>query len=174
MGKEVLTRRPEPNDVPGIYRVMRESRREAFDELLPPDALDWDADVSEEFRDFIHNRLAHEKMALLVAISRETIVGVIELVWLPEETQSFVAPSEAELPAIHVRPEYWNEGVGTQLLKEAITLPPSRLSGIAPSVLADNERARTFYERRGFVQDGTTTTTFASEERTEAVYRHTL
>lgn len=171
MARDVNIRQAEPTDVDGIYKVMRESRREAFDGLLPPDALNWEDEVSDGFREFVQDTTSHPEKRLFVAVCDDTVVGIAEMVWQPAETQAFVEEAEAELKAIHVRPDRWNEGIGTKLLTEAIDPLPSHVSGVALCVLAENERARAFYKRRGFDQEGTTVTTFANEERTEVVYR---
>lgn len=111
---------------------------------------------------------------MLVAVSDGTVVGVAELVWQPEATEDFVEESEAELKAIHVRPANWNEGIGTKLLDEVIATLPSDVTGISLCVLVENEQTRAFYDRRGFQQTGTTTTTHAGDEFTETVYRRQL
>ncbi|MFB6071780.1 MAG: GNAT family N-acetyltransferase [Halobacterium sp.] len=76
--------------------------------------------------------------------------------------------------SIHVRPSDWNEGVGTALLEAAVGVLPADAAGLSLCVLAENERARAFYERRGFERTGTTTTTHAGDEFTEVVYRRSL
>lgn len=153
---------------------MRQSRGEAFEGILPAAALDWAAELPEDFHEFIHATVTHEENAMLVAVSDGTVVGVAELIWQPEATGDFVEEPDAELKAIHVRPANWNEGIGTKLLAEAdATLPPD-VAGISVCVLVENEQARAFYERRGFEQAGTTTTTHAGADFTEAVYRRPL
>ena len=73
---------------------------------------------------------------------------------------TYVGPSEtpgaAELYAIHVAPERVGAGVGRPLMAEALR----QLAGFGAEravlwVLADNPVARRFYERGGWVADGT-------------------
>lgn len=172
--RDVRVRRAKPADIGAIYHVTRRSREAAFSGLLPADALDWDADVTDGFRTFVADIIAHEDEAQLVAVSDGAVVGLAELGWHPAETQDFVGDSEAELKAIHVRPDRWDEGIGTELLTGAVDVLPARLSAIALCVLSENERARSFYERRDFERDGTTTSTVADEDYTEVVYRRQL
>ncbi|WP_232701841.1 GNAT family N-acetyltransferase [Halobacterium wangiae] len=174
MGGAVVVRRAEPADGDDIYQVMRRSRREAFAGLLPSSALDWGPEVPDEFREFVRATVADEESALLVAVREETVVGLAELVWNPEGTRDFAGATDAELRAIHVRPAEWNEGIGTKLLRVAIDALPSRVSGVALCVLVENERARTFYEERGFEQTGTVVTTHGDDDVTEAVYHRPL
>jgi len=153
---------------------MRQSRRDAFSGLLPPAALDWDADVPDSFETFVRETVSHGEKAMLVAVRGGVVVGVAELVWHPEATEGFVEASAAELKAIHVRPTDRNEGIGSTLLYEAIGALPSTVTGLSLCVLGENHRARAFYEQRGFEQTGTTTTTHAGDDFTEVVYRRPL
>jgi ribosomal protein S18 acetylase RimI-like enzyme len=62
----------------------------------------------------------------------------------------------AEIYAIYVNPQEWSGGAGSALMTEAIRrLRGAGLSPIRLWVLADNHRARRFYERHGFGPDGT-------------------
>ncbi|WP_434521073.1 GNAT family N-acetyltransferase [Halorubrum sp. AS12] len=171
MPRDLTTRRASPSDAAQIYQVMRRSRNEAFGGILPPAALDWDAESSDGFREFVRATVAHEEKVIVVAVSDATVVGVAELSWESEDTAEFVEASEAELKAIHVRPAEWNEGIGTGLIEKAVATLPADVSGVACCVLVENQRARAFYERRGFERTGTTTTTHAGDRFTEAVYR---
>lgn len=56
-----------------------------------------------------------------------------------------------QLRRLHVLPEWWGSGVGTAL--HDVALAALRIAGYAQAglwVLADNRRARVFYERRGW------------------------
>jgi ribosomal protein S18 acetylase RimI-like enzyme len=149
---------------------MRQSRGDAFGGILPPAALDWEAEIPDNFHEFIQATVEHEEKAMLVAVSDGTVVGSAELIWQPEATGDFVEESDAELKSIHVRPADQNEGIGTKLLDEAVAALPPDVAAISLCVLVENSQARAFYERRGFKQTGTTTTTHAGDEFTEAVY----
>lgn len=63
------------------------------------------------------------------------------------------ATGESEVQAIYVLPEYWDKGVGADLM-QAIeqALPPSH--GTTLWVLRDNQRALRFYEKLGYLADG--------------------
>ncbi|MFP8890829.1 GNAT family N-acetyltransferase [Natrialbaceae archaeon A-CW2] len=174
MSRALIVRAATPVDVDGIFQVMRQSRQTAFSGLLPPDALDWDTKVSDEFRQFINGIRLHDGKSLLVAVRDDQVRGVAELVWAPGETSDFIEAEEAELVAIHVRPDDWDQGIGSRLLTEALTRLPSHLTSIALCVLNGNERARTFYEQRGFDRVGMTVTTYEGDEYEEAVYRRPL
>jgi ribosomal protein S18 acetylase RimI-like enzyme len=63
--------------------------------------------------------------------------------------------TEGELYGIYVAPEAWGTGAGTALMRAAVE--ELRAAGHAEAilwVLEDNPRARRFYEREGWLQDG--------------------
>jgi GNAT superfamily N-acetyltransferase len=60
------------------------------------------------------------------------------------------APTPLELYAIYARKAWWGTGLGGRLLEVAIGKEPASLW-----VLEGNDRARAFYRRHGFVEDGT-------------------
>src|SRR5205085_1168298 len=60
-----------------------------------------------------------------------------------------------ELYAIYALPEAWGTGAGPALMREAVdALREAGYSEAALWVLADNPRARSFYEREGWTLDG--------------------
>ncbi len=62
-----------------------------------------------------------------------------------------------ELYAIYVTPAWWSTGAGRALMEAALTaLEADAYQRAVLWVLADNARARTFYERAGFTPDGAT------------------
>ena len=66
----------------------------------------------------------------------------------PEHTEG----TRAELYAIYVLPDFWSAGVGRALITEVLgQARAARYAAISLWVLADNPRARRFYERAGFV-----------------------
>jgi RimJ/RimL family protein N-acetyltransferase len=61
-----------------------------------------------------------------------------------------------EVMAIYVVPEHWSTGAGLVLLRTGVDhLFEHGLTEIRLWVIADNPRARRFYERFGFLLDGT-------------------
>jgi GNAT superfamily N-acetyltransferase len=60
------------------------------------------------------------------------------------------APEPVELEAIYTRKAWWGTGLGSRLLEVAVGNRAARLW-----VLENNERAKAFYRRKGFTEDGT-------------------
>lgn len=67
-----------------------------------------------------------------------------------------VPPGTGEVCALYLLPEYWHKGIGLSLMNYAVNrLHELSYKDIALWVLQDNQRARRFYEKYGFVLDGT-------------------
>jgi RimJ/RimL family protein N-acetyltransferase len=63
----------------------------------------------------------------------------------------------AEIGAIYVSPDKWGQGIGQELLSAAVARARGDgFSELTLWVLDGNQRARTFYEKFGFVLDGST------------------
>lgn len=77
---------------------------------------------------------------------------VVAFVWVGSSREE---PNEGELFAIYALPEAWGSGAGRALM--GVGLAALRELGYAEAilwVLADNPRARRFYEREGWHTDG--------------------
>jgi GNAT superfamily N-acetyltransferase len=67
------------------------------------------------------------------------------------------AGGTGELYALYVTPAWWSAGAGRALMGSVLTaLRDARYSRAVLWVLAENARARRFYERSGFTPDGAT------------------
>jgi putative acetyltransferase len=74
-----------------------------------------------------------------------------QAVWVAEvdgETVGMVAVAEGFVQQLYILPGYQGLGIGSTLLDKAIELSPD---GLELWAFQQNERARGFYERRGFV-----------------------
>src|SRR6266540_4692884 len=125
--------------------------REAYDGLVEPGLL------AERTSD-IDRRL--ERWTIAVAEGRwwiavnpdpeaaveDRVVGVVSA----GQGRDDDAPTPLELYAIYARKAWWGTGLGGRLLEVAIGKEPASLW-----VLEGNDRARAFYRRHGFVEDGT-------------------
>ncbi len=63
-----------------------------------------------------------------------------------------------ELYAIYLAPSAWGLGGGSQLLRATLASVPDGVPATALWVLAGNGRGRRFYERHGYVADGSAKT----------------
>jgi ribosomal protein S18 acetylase RimI-like enzyme len=139
-----------PDDAEAISRVHVESWQVAYRGLVPDaylDALSW-PDRVEERRERLRQGGAGGVRTAVVA--DPDVAGFVA--WGPDRDDGEAAGAE-EIYALYVDPPRWREGIGRVLLSHAVAA-----SAAAPAVrlwvLEGNARARTFYRRSGFVEDG--------------------
>ncbi len=136
----------------------------AYRGLLPDDLLDG---LSVERREQVwRDLLAHGDQDVVVADEDGGIVG------FASSGPSREAPAEGELYAIYVTPEAWGTGAGRMLLSAAAAALAARgYDSALLWVLEDNARARRFYERAGWLEDGRKLETLGGVEVAETRYR---
>jgi ribosomal protein S18 acetylase RimI-like enzyme len=138
-----LVRPGTPNDAEAVALVHVRAWQAAYAHVFPEQRL---AELSVDER-----ALQWRKSPPLVAEADGLIVGFVSV------GASRDVDADGELFAIYVDPDYWRKGVGRNL----ITAAEERLRELGHEeatlwVLADNPRARRFYERVGWQHDGKT------------------
>ena len=127
-------------DATAIGEVHVRSWQAAYAGLIPADFL---ARLSAESRAESWARLIGDGGPVLVAEEDGVIAG-------------FAAYVDDRLYALYLLPEYWGRGIGRSLHERVV-------EGMAGDsailwVLSTNERAKAFYVRQGWVDDGATQT----------------
>ncbi|WIY02655.1 GNAT family N-acetyltransferase [Amycolatopsis mongoliensis] len=146
-------------DAAAIGEVHVASWQAAYAGLIPADFL---ARLSAEPRAASWARRIGDGGPVLVAEEDGVIVG-------------FAAYGDGRLYALYLLPEYWGRGLGRALHDRVV----EELSGdsVVLWVLSTNERAKAFYVRQGWVDDGATQTETIDEGRVtleERRYRRSL
>ena len=149
------------DDVPGIQRVARRGWRETYGDFLTEAAIeaileDWYA------ADELEGSITSSETVYLVAETDE-IGGYA--------SAAPTANEEAQLYAIYVDPDHWNEGLGTALL-DAVRdrLSDHGIRRLRVEVLAENTVGVSFYESRGFERTGEREREIGSQSLVEYVY----
>jgi GNAT superfamily N-acetyltransferase len=159
----VRVRRAEPADARGIAEVHTRTWQAAYRHVFPAEVLN-SLDVQERVHGWLERLEAD--MDVWVAETERGIVGFVAAG--PSRTED----GPGELYAIYVLPEAWSSGAGSALMAafkdwlEREGYPTAMLW-----VLADNPRARRFYEREGWRVDGERVDTIRGIEVEEALYR---
>jgi GNAT superfamily N-acetyltransferase len=159
----VIVRRAEPADARAIAEVHVRTWQAAYRHAFPAEVLDG---LSVDERATGWQKRVTEDMALWVAEAGGRVVGFAAAG--PSRTEG----GSAELFAIYVLPEAWGAGAGPGLMAAAKEWFAQE--GYATAmlwVLADNPRARRFYEREGWRVDGERVDTVRGVEVEEALYR---
>jgi GNAT superfamily N-acetyltransferase len=138
----------------------------AYRQVFPPEVLD-NLDVEERVRGWLERIEAD--MLVWVAETEGGIVGFVAAG--PSRTED----GSGELYAIYVLPEAWGTGVASGLMAAFKDWLAQEGYAVAMLwVLADNPRARRFYEREGWRVDGERVDTIRGVEVEEALYRLAL
>lgn len=161
-----MIRRATESDAAGIARVQVETWRAAYADVLPAETL---ADIDVD-------RRAEQWRGWLGGAS-STFVGEVD-----GEVRGFAGVGEAreeqgvgELYTIYVLPGEWGTGLGTRLIERAEEELRARgFDRALLDVLADNPRARRFYERQGWRSTEAFRSTFLGHDVELARYRKEL
>ena len=156
-----------PDDAPAIEQVRVDGWRTAYRGLLPDALLDALV-VTEERVDDLAHAIAEPGPYAVVLVAEQAGV-VVGMARLGPSRDGLDPATTAELKALYVSPRAWSTGVGGQLLDAGFARLPHPQQVLW--TLEGNTRARRFYERRGFVADGTTDVRDLGGPATEVRYR---
>ena len=169
----VHLRRARETDAPGIAAVHVRTWQQAYHDQLPRPYLN-ELKVADRERFWTHElHILPVERRPWVAESDAGIVG-FALAGPPRDED--LASNTGEVYAIYVLPEYWDRGLGWRLLIHCERdLIGHGYEKAVLWVLADNSRARRFYELNGWALDGATKQhEIGGREVKEVRYRATL
>lgn len=134
------------NDAEAIAKMHVLSWQKAYLDILTSDYL---AQLSTEERSAMWAKsISQKNLQISVAEIDEMVAGFIAI---GPSRDDDCTPSDKELWAIYVAPQYWSMGVGRNLwLHAEETLQTIATGNIYLWVFSQNERARGFYESVGF------------------------
>ncbi|PGF18309.1 GNAT family N-acetyltransferase [Natrinema sp. CBA1119] len=154
-----VVRRATIDDVWAVHEIARESWHAAYDDVLGPERVDEVVDdwyAIGDLESAITDVSGREDAAFLVAerapgqssaagAERGSVArGFAHAVPWPEDT------TVVFLARLYVRPDDWNEGIGTALLERLEADFSTAVDRIRLAVLAANQVGISFYESRGF------------------------
>lgn len=162
-----MIRDARPEDARAVEQVRVDGWRAAYRGLVDDDLLDALVVTGERVADLAAAIAGPGPYAvLLVAEQDGAVVGMARL---GPSRDGLDPATTAELRALYVSPAAWSTGVGGRLLDAGFARLPHRLQVLW--TLEGNARARAFYERRGFVADGTVHVRDLGGPATEVRYR---
>ena len=141
-------------DASELAAIHARSWQAAYLDLLPQDFLD-KLDLSNSTERWERALRAAEwpKAGVMVAVPGPEMVGFAR--FGPTRDKGEDAALVAEIRQIYIAPEVWGKGVGKRLMSTALArLAASGYAQATLWVLDTNSRARRFYERCGWTQDG--------------------
>jgi GNAT superfamily N-acetyltransferase len=147
----LVVRPAQPEDARQIAVAHTLSWQAAYRGLVPDEALDsLDVDDREARWMRILDDAAAKDQNVLVAQIHDHVVGFAT----GGPCRDSDSPAPEEVYAIYVLPSHWREGAGAALMSELLQAVHADRNDVSLWVLGDNERARSFYARFGFVDDG--------------------
>ena len=144
----MLVRRARLEDAPAIAEVHVRTWQAAYEHVFGAERLAG-LDVARRER-LAHRFITGDEFDIFVAEDEEGVCGFVATG--PPDAED---ETRRELYAIYVLPRAWGTAAATKLLQLAVQAMRDRgeAEGIL-WVLTDNPRARRFYEREGWIEDG--------------------
>lgn len=159
IGVAAQVRQARPDDAAPIATVHVRSWQAAYHGLLPQEYLDGldPADRIARWRDTL---LAHQPergagkplRRVVVAVDGGTIRGFAA--FGPTRDPDEDPQRTGEVYAIYLLPQSWGQGLGRMLMAATVSQLASAYPQATLWVLDSNERARQFYARNGWTEDG--------------------
>jgi GNAT superfamily N-acetyltransferase len=160
----VAVRLAESADCAEIAEVQVGTWRAAYQHVFPPELL---AELSVDEQEAAwRTRVERDSAVVWVAETRGRVVGFASV------GPSWTEDGAGELYAIYVDPDAWGSGAARELMALAKAWFASE--GYATAilwVLADNPRARRFYEREGWRAEGARVEAVRGVDVEEVLYR---
>lgn len=139
---DVVVRQPDASDAEALARCQLDCWHDAYAGLADPDRLAaLLADVDARHRRWQEILVGPARVRL--ATQDGSVVGFATVLPGTDGAPAFLA-------ALYTRRACWGTGLGQRLLDETLGAGAATLQ-----VFRDNDRARRFYARNGFVADGT-------------------
>jgi GNAT superfamily N-acetyltransferase len=151
----VLVRPAAPADAAALAAVHTGTWQAAYRGVLPDAFLDG---LGPDRSPALWTRVTAEpapRSAVLVAEAGGVVVGFVHV--RPSRDDDADPARTGEVTSIYVRPDRWGTGAGRALMAAAVeALAGAGFADATLWVLRDNPRARRFYARAGWAEDGAT------------------
>ncbi len=144
-GRIAQIRSPKEEDIPGILEYLYLSAGETeFLLRYPEECTKY---TPENEKSLIERVNRAENEAMLVCLVDDKIAGICQIMW----SQGIKTRHRASV-AIAVLREFWNQGIGTEMMKNLIAIAEKQphLLQIELDFIEGNHRARALYEKLGF------------------------
>ena len=127
------------------------SWRSAYKGIVPDEVLD-NLSVEEQAEKFKKNIETFKEISFYSAIYENKIIGH----FVSSKSRDEDKPNAGEIIGFYMIEEFWGKGYGREMMDFAINeLKSAGYNEIILWTLEDNGRARRFYEKCGFIFDGT-------------------
>jgi ribosomal protein S18 acetylase RimI-like enzyme len=154
-------RKAEINDAPVLAKVHVDSWRVTYKGIIPESHYEIFTYQNKELT--WSERLSKQTEEIYIAEEDRQPVGILSIG--PGRDEDLDQNIAGEIKTIYILPEHWRHGIGTILVKKAEKeFRNHGYKEIMVWVLAENTRARIFYEKRGYEPDGKEKTLLLGKE----------
>jgi ribosomal protein S18 acetylase RimI-like enzyme len=148
----VQVRRAVLEDAPAIAAIHVAAWQAAYRGLMAEEVLDWLSVASREARWRRILSIQDSTSRVWVAVDGDAVLGFASTAPSVDDDAS---PGTAELYTLYLAPPWMRQGVGSMLLAHAVgDLGARGFALVTLWVLAENRRARDFFERASWSADG--------------------
>lgn len=147
---EILIRNAEMRDVRDFAYILCESWKAAYKDIITPEELDKKTNIDERIQS-LEKVICEGANNFYIAFDGTVPCGIVIFGNSRDEDMN----GYAEIIAIYTLENYWGKGIGEKLIK--FTLSEIENQGFNKVFLwafEQNTRARRFYEKQGFIFDG--------------------
>ena len=139
------------SDAQILGEIHSASWRKAYKGIIPDEILD--SFTPEKRESFFRSALTEGWEEDAIIFNGNQPLGLISI---GKSRDSDLPGDCGEIWGIYLLPEYWNQGIGSKLIDWGIDeLKKRSYVHVSLWVLEENMNARRFYERKGFIHDGT-------------------
>lgn len=144
-GRKALLRSPKDEDIQGMLDYLYISSGETEFILRYPEECQ--KYTYENEKDLFERKNSAENEAMLVCIVDGKVAGNCEISW-----STGMKTRHRASVAIALLKEFWNQGIGTRMFQELITIAEEneQIMQIELDFVEGNTRARALYEKMGF------------------------
>lgn len=146
-----IIRYADVNDAKILGDIHSQSWKIAYKGMVPDVILN--NITSEKRQKYFEKALTEGWEEVAIILKEEKALGLISIGKCRDEDKN---DSYGEIWGIYLLPEYWNIGIGSELISWGLNeLKKRNYKEVTLWVLEDNLNARKFYEIMGFEHDGT-------------------
>lgn len=158
--KECSIRKVKPGDESALAYIQTESWKAAFQNILSEETLKRCTDINhatEMYKGLLEDNIGNGY--ILEIDAKPHCIAY----W--DKTRDEDMEGYAELICIHSLQDNWGKGYGTQMMERVLNeIQKAGYEKVMLWVFKDNDRARKFYEARGFFANGKTIPSMGTQE----------
>lgn len=163
-------RRAALEDSYSLAEILSHSWMSSYKNIIPMEELEKQANIERRQKMF-RTMLATPKIDLYISFVENVPCG--EIMFCNSRDKDLI--DYGEIVSIYLLEEYWGKGYGKEMMSFALEkMQENNYLNVLLWVFKDNERATRFYEKFGFVADGTEKVSSFSNKPIEIRYRLNL